>query len=246
MKNSNILRRHDEFYLNENRYKEAKRLHIKLSDLIKKSLFEKDKTSDEIIISDFGCAAGEFQYTLCKEFPNFKIEGYELLPMLVDKAKFMVPNAVFKQGSVIDKDTCLASHSDFTTLIGVLSIFDSFETVLENLIYWTKSEGEIFVHSLFNDYDVDVNIKYNLSNEYPLEILESGWNIFSKTTVSNYLNTHSEIESYHFYDFDIDVDLFKQEDQLRSWTFKDENGKRHVTNGLCILQPHSILHIVKK
>ncbi len=233
-------------YLNENRYGEAKRLHTLISSLIRKSLQSKLKTSDDIIISDFGCAAGELQYTLCKDFPSAKIEGYELLDKLVEKAKSMVPDAVFKQGSVLDNGTCGNSHSDFTTLIGVLPIFDSFEPVLDNLIYWTKSKGEVFVHSLFSDYDVDVNIKYNHSSEYPLEVLESGWNIFSKMTISNYLKTHSDIQSYQFYNFEIDVDLFKQDDQLRSWTFKDENGKRHVTNGLCILQPHSILHIVKK
>jgi hypothetical protein len=234
------------FYLNENRYKEAKRLHLKLSESIKKSLENKSKNNDEIIISDFGCAAGEFQYTLCREFPGAKIEGYELLDILVEKAISMVPEAHFKQGSVTDKRTCLSNHSDFTTLVGVLSIFDSFENIFENLIYWTKNEGEIFVHSLFNNFEVDVNIKYNLSNEYPLPILESGWNIFSKKTISNYLINHPEIASFQFHDFDIDVDLIRQEDQLRSWTFKDENGNRIVTNGLCILQPHSILHIIKK
>ena len=246
MKTSKILRRHDEFYLNENRYIEAKRLHIKLSELIRKSLTKKSRTSDEFIISDFGCAAGEFQFTLCKEFPEATIEGYELLPQLVEKAKSMVPGAVFQQGSVTEKETCMSSHSDFTTLVGVLSIFDSFEPVIENLIYWTKNQGEIFIHSLFNNFDVDVNIKYNHSSEYPLEVLESGWNIFSKKTISKYLSSRSDIKSFHFYDFDIDVDLFKQNDQLRSWTFKDDMGKRQVTNGLCILQPHSILHILKK
>ena len=240
------MEKQQNFYLSENRYKEAKRIHLILADLLKKSVIEKAKTSEDLIFSDFGCAAGEFQYTLSKKFPYSKIEGYELLPMLVDKAKFMVPSAVFKQGSVINKDTCVASHSDFTTSLGVLSIFDSFETVLENLIYWTKSEGEIFVHSLFNDFDVDVNIKYNLSKEYPLKILESGSNIFSKKTISKYLNKRMDIKSFQYFDYDIDVDLLKHQDQLRSWTFKDENGKRYVTNGLSILQPHSILHIVKK
>ena len=86
MKNSNILRRHDEMYLNENRYGEAKRLHILISSLIRKSLQNKLEASDDIIISDFGCAAGELQYTLCKDFPNAKIEGYELLDKLVEKA----------------------------------------------------------------------------------------------------------------------------------------------------------------
>ena len=43
----------------------------------------------------------------------------------------------------------------------------------------------------------------------------------------------------------IALDLEPQRDPVRSWTIKDEYGRRILTNGLCIMQPHSILHIQK-
>ena len=42
-----------------------------------------------------------------------------------------------------------------------------------------------------------------------------------------------------------ELDLEPQGDPVRSWTIKDEHGRRILTNGLCIMQPHSILHIQK-
>ena len=30
---------------------------------------------------------------------------------------------------------------------------------------------------------------------------------------------------------------------MRSWTFKNQVGSRLITNGLCLLQPHSVLKI---
>ena len=247
MKQKNIVRRHDELYLNENRYDKPKQLHLDIIDLIKARLALKNLAqSSEVYICDFGCAAGEFEYSLNLAFPTCNIEGYELLPNLVEKAKSQVPNVKFIIGSVTDRVTCPQAHSDFTLLVGVLSIFDVFEPVLDNLIYWTKAGGDIYVHSLFNDFNLDVNIKYNYSEEYSHNILETGWNIFSKKTVSNWLDAHPDVSSFEFHDFNINVELVKQEDQLRSWTFENGAGKKLITNGLCILQPHSILHIIKK
>jgi SAM-dependent methyltransferase len=247
MNHKNVVRRHDELYLNENRYEKAKQLHLDIIDLIKGRLaFKNMLQSSDVCISDFGCAAGEFEYSLKLSFPTCNIEGYELLPNLVEKAKSRVPNVKFQQGSVTDRFTCPPAHSDFTLLVGVLSIFDAFEPVLDNLIYWTKAGGDIYIHSLFNDFDLDVNIKYNHSEEYSNNVLESGWNIFSKKTISNWLDAHSDVSAFEFHDFKINIELAKQEDSIRSWTFEDSAGRKLITNGLCILQPHSILHIVKK
>ena len=104
----------------------------------------------------------------------------------------------------------------------------------------------MFLHGLFNNYPIDVNIKYNLSADYGKNVLESGWNIFSKQSVSRWLESRPDVMSFEFSDFQIGVDLEPQDDPARSWTFKDENHKRLITNGLCIVQPHSLLHIHKK
>ena len=127
-----------------------------------------------------------------------------------------------------------------------MPIFDSFEDILSNLIYWTKPGGFIFIHSLFNDFDLDVYIKYNHSKDYKQEFRESGWNIFSKKSVSTFINNHDAVLSHEFIDFKLDFDLNKQSDILRSWTIDNFKSEKLITNGLCLLQPHSILKIEKK
>lgn len=236
-----IIRTHDEFYLKENRYKKTKQLFEDVIEMVKKVTIP----DEEMVISDHGCAAGEFPYVLRDEFPNAKIEGYDLLENLIEKARIEVPNADFFVGSITDQSLCEENHSNVTLCIGVLSIFDSFEPIISNLLHWTKPGGYIFLHGLFNDFPIDVNIKYNLSANYENSEREAGWNLFSKESVARWLGTQSEISDFEFIDYQIELDLEPQNDYVRSWTIKGEDGQRILTNGLCIMQPHSILRIKK-
>ena len=176
-----ITRTHDSLYLKENRYEEPKQVHMDIISNIK----TKENINDDIIISDFGCAAGEFVYALRKNFPKAKIEGYDVLDELIEKAKIEVPNVDFFVGSIIDREMCKREHANVALCLGVLPIFDTFENIINNLLYWTKSGGVIIIHGLFNDFPIDVNIKYNLSENYGKNELEAGWNIFSKKTISD-------------------------------------------------------------
>jgi hypothetical protein len=55
-----IIRTHDKLYLKENRYKKPKEIFKFIYNLIKKSNHNKNKK----VITDFGCAAGEFLFFL--------------------------------------------------------------------------------------------------------------------------------------------------------------------------------------
>ena len=237
-------RTHDSFYLKENRYEESKQLHHDIVDLIKKQEIGVNDIHSKVIL-DAGCAAGEFAYLLRKVFPFNEIKAFDLLPELIAKAKEKVQNVDFFIGNILDVDLIAPESIDILTCTGVLSIFDKFEDFISNLLVWVKPGGAVYLHSLFSDYPVDVQVRYNLSENYGSGILELGWNIFSKDSVSTYLSTQREVESFNFHDFSIKVELKKQEDIVRSWTFKDENGNIILTNSLMLLQPHSILEIRK-
>ena len=85
------------------------------------------------------------------------------------------------------------------------------------------------------------------SVNYNKKYQESGWNIFSKNSVSNFLNKKRNIKTFYFKDFNIDINIKKNNnDYLRSWTFKDIAGKRITTNGLSIILPTSLLCIELK
>ena len=240
-----VQRTHDQFYLQENRYKSPKKLHLDIIEMIK-AVHSGDESN--ITICDFGCAAGEFEYALHQHFPRAKITGFDVLEVLLEKARREVPVAVtFAPGSILERHICPASSVDFSLSTGVLSIFDRFEVALDNLIYWTKDGGSVFIHSLFNKEPVDVFIKYCLSADYGADTLESGWNIFSQQSVGKWLAQHPKVAKFEFLPFSLDLDLQRNEsDPARSWTFEDKDGTRHITNGLCLLQPHAILSITVK
>ena len=198
-------------------------------------------------ICDFGCAAGEFPYYLKKTFPNATIEGYELLQSLIVKARINVQQVNFFHGSILDKACCPKAHADVSLAIGVLSIFDEFEPIIENLLHWTKPGGKIFLHGLFNPSPVDVYLKYAHSNDHGCGVVESGWNIFSIASVTKFLDSILNIRTFEFHPFSISIDLPKHADDcVRSWTIDTASNERLITNGLCIVQPHAILEICLK
>ena len=248
--NRKIVRTHDSLYLNENRYDDPKKIFIQIGELIREYfLSNHDDDGSGKAIVDVGCAAGEFAYYLNGIFPKANISGYDLLPELIDKAKKKVSNASFYSGSILDQSIIETSGYDVVTCTGVLPIFDQFEPVISNLLKWSKPGGGVYIHSLFNEHPVDVLIKYCLSEDYGANIYESGWNIFSKNSISTWLDKkieQGEVSRYKWHDFVMPIDLAKQQDVIRSWTEKDSNKKRILTNGLCLNQPHGILEIYRK
>ena len=140
------------------------------------------------------------------------------------------------------------NSSDITFLLGVLPAFDRFEITLQNLINWTKNNGIVYVHSLFNKHPVDVYTKYNYSKDYNKGVIEVGWNQHSKESVSNWLKVNKSVSNFSFHDLKIDFDLpYRKDDPMRSWTYRDKENNRQLTNGASIIHNQSILEIsIKK
>ncbi len=100
----------------------------------------------------------------------------------------------------------------------------------------------MYVVGSFNPYPVDVLVKYKLSQSKMDNTYESGWNLFSITSVTNFLNEHSKVEQVNFEKFEIGIDLPKQGDPIRAWTFMNDT-KRDLTNGLSMILPIYLLQI---
>ena len=237
-----IVRTSDSLYLDENRYENSKESFKFLRNVIAQSF---DINRNNVVVSDFGCAAGELLYYLKACAPDANLEGFDLLPELIEKARKNVPEVRFSVGSVLESEMIEKDHSDVSLLVGVHSIFDEFESCFNNLIEWTKPSGRVYVFGMFNPYPLDVFVKYSTTENYTNDTVESGWNIFSTASVSRFLDNHKKVANHRFIPFEIDIDLPKhQDDPARSWTIRDEKGVRTITNGLCLLQPHQILEIV--
>ena len=235
------IRKHDYFYLKENRYKNVKEVF----KFIGSKIFQfKKKNKSNISIADFGCANGEFQYYLCRKFKKDRIYGFDIIKKLLNKAKKNVPEVKFIHGSILDKKICRKNSFNVTTAVGVLSIFDSFEKTINNLIYWTKPGGKILLHALLNENPVDINLKYSHSKNWKYQkpkFWEIGWNVYSINTIKKYL-LGKKLKNFRFNKFILKKELKKREDTLRSWTVK-LNRKKVLINGLNMIQNHYIIEI---
>ena len=238
------VRLHDKIYLKENRYKKPKEIFIRILKLVKKSGVDKKK---DLKIGDFGCSNGEFCYFLKKNFYYSNITGYDVVKDLITKAKKKVKDVKFIQGSVLNSNLVTKNQHDLSFCIGVISIFDSFEQTLNNLIKWTKPNGKIYIFSFFNNYPLDVNIKFSKSENWMKnkpKFWESGYNVFSKKTLSKFLKNEKSIKNFKFYDFSMKKNLkINHKDYLRSWTFNDNKNKKILIIGTNLLHCFSILEI---
>ena len=68
-------------------------------------------------------------------------------------------------------------------------------------------------------------------------------NQHSRESISNWLK---KIETYQslVVDLKIDFDLpFREEDPMRSWTYRDKDNNRQLTNGASLIHNQAILEI---
>ena len=236
-----VYRTHDkEIYLQENRYEEPKEVSKLVVGLIMDSgVMQRDAT-----VRDFGCAAGEFLFHMVHQFPGGSYYGYDVVPDLLAKARLMVPEVGFQVGSVLDSSLVPEASTDVSIMQGVHSIFDDFKPSFSNLIRWTRPGGRIYIQGLFNPHPVDVWIKYRPVGDPNPDHCEPGWNLFSRASVSGYLDDAVGPGNYSFTPFEMPFDLDPNpHDPVRTWTFLDGRGRRLFTNGLSLICNLEILEI---
>ena len=232
-----VVRDHDKIYLDEDRKintKESFKFIVKNS-----SEFIKSIQSPSIL--DIGCATGDLVYYLSKTFPHVRLVGMDVMPELLERAKKEVPNVKFIMSDISNKNSLPLDKFDAIFMVGVHSIFDDVFPVFDNAISLLKKKGRLYVFGIFNDSDIDTLVKSRLSSTNTA--WQSGWNLFSKKTIRDYVENKGLI--CQFTDWEIPIDIPKSSDQLRSWTFKDNKGKRLVINGAGILHTFSLLEIIK-
>jgi len=241
MDNTYIKRTHDkEIYLNENRLTDTKE-YFKL--LVNRSI-DSGVLRPQSHVADIGCATGEFLYYLSQRSPQTKIYGADIISEFIDRAKESIPSGHFIEGSVTQSDLYPTNSFDITYLLGVAQIFDQWEDIYENIVNWTKPGGRAYVFGPFNQYEVDVWVKYKLCSDPELEHREPGWNIISQKSIGTFLDKNPKVKNYQFTSFEMPFDIkAKKNDPIRTWTFKQEDGQRMLTNGLSIIPQYAILEI---
>lgn len=231
-----ITRTHDSLYLSDNRKDSPKEYFKFIGHHILPFM---DQFANPKVI-DVGCATGEFLWYLSNVYPHAHITGLDIRKDLLERARIEVTKADFILSDITNKDSLPTMKYDALFMLGVNMIFDDHRQWLDNVVTLLSPGGRAFIMGLFNPEDIDVLIKARKANEEGA--WEAGWNLISRKTISAYLNRLAIDHS--FIEWNINIDLPRHEqDALRSWTFKDENGKRIVVNGTQVIHHFALLEI---
>jgi SAM-dependent methyltransferase len=233
-----VVRTHDEFYLKENRMREPKE-YFKFIMNHSKEYFD---SIDNISVLDIGCATGDFLYYFNTLYKNQKLYGLDVMEKLLVKAREDFPIPHYSVGNIQTGENLPEEKFDAVFLLGVTGIFDDLNPIVENISKLLKPTGRAYIFGGYNPEDLDVMIKSRSScTDGPWE---TGWNLHSLKTLSSIFTKNSLKHSYH--EFKIGIDLPKHDDDpLRSWTIKLENGNREVVNGLQLLHNFYLIELIK-
>jgi len=210
----------------EDRYEKPKHMFVVMADKIAPQIDGKSQTS----LLDVGGATGEFVYYLHKRFPDLKVSCLEYDSKLVSRGRERLPTCNFVTGDANNMDEFSNNQFNIVTMIGTMSIFNNFEPSLSECIRTAKPQGIIYVVGQFNDFPVDALIQWRYSNS--TGPYNTGYNLFSKETISAFLTQEEKVTSWDFEKFSLPFDLKKQEDPIRTWTELNNQGERIFRNGI--------------
>lgn len=231
-----INKKHQDYiYLNENYYKDPKETFFFITEIITKNYLKPS-------VLDLGCARGEFLYYLKKNIDYECLVGVDYSDKLITEAKkFKELNGVDLKVASADNFN-LNKKFDIIVMSGVLSYFDDISSVFKSIKEHLKPNGKTIILSIFNEYDVDLLIKYR-NNKY-FNTFEPGWNVHSLNTIKKKLEKVG-LEIVNQNKFNLSYKSKKQKDPCRSWNIETEEGIK-FTNGLKLLYDMTALEIKEK
>ncbi len=218
-----VERTHDNLYLHEPR--RNKEYFKMLYNEIKRDFSYKP----DFKLLDIGCATGDFLYFAKDIFKYAELSGMDVMQTLLDTIDFNVKKYL---GSVEKREDLPKEKYDIVTMLGIMSIFDDFIPIIDNVRTILGGGGYIYIFGIFNPDDLDVLIKARPSqlNRTEESAWESGWNLFSMKSIEMYCN-ENELKC-EFLPFKINIEIPKNiNDPLRSYTIK-HNNEWMIINGL--------------
>ena len=117
---------------------------------------------------------------------------------------------------------------DFIVCSGVSGYFDSLDKLFTQINNHLKSGGVALVFHLFNEFDIDILVKYR-NNQY-FDEFQAGWNVHSIQTAKKELEK-LDLKLEQIHKFKLSFDDTKKEDPARSWTSYVDGEKKFI-NGL--------------
>jgi len=229
------MKHQDYIYLHEDYYKNPKETFIFLKNLISKD-FAKPS------ILDIGCARGEFLFFIGNAIKCSGLYGLDYSSDLIENAK-QFPG-LKNVDLIVDSAESFKINKTFDviSMLGVLSYFESTMPTLKKIKEHLSVNGKAYILGFFNDYDVDVLIKYR-NNKY-FDQFESGWNLHSLKSIRKNIES-LDMKLVNVHNFNLSFNLNPQDDPCRAWHINTENGKKY-TNGLGLIYDIRVIEIELK
>ena len=202
------------------------------------------ETTKVLDVADLACGNGELINQLKKIFPHWNYTGFDLTPEFIATAE----NYEGLKGVRFITCDWFETHGEYDLVLssGSFQIMQDVEKALGQMLNICRGDGYIITDGLFNPFDVEVRIQYcDNSMEATKGIWRADWNTHSRWLLSEFLKTRNV--DFEFEDLPFNIELHRKEGtpHVNNFTFKDEHGKTHVTNGLNILNDKSMLTIHK-
>jgi SAM-dependent methyltransferase len=222
----------------------VKEIFIKLGVLLNQ---KQDRSHVKGHILDVGCASGALINYLQTILPDHKFTGVDASKEFLEIAQNINPDATWINANALKLPENLHNAFDVSLSLGVIGIFNEEKSIrmLKELVRTINYSGTVYVFSHFNDYNVDVLVNHRIGQSDGEGKWETGFNNFSKNTVSKWLDKIDGVEECRFIDFKLPFEI-KQDKRnpSRSWSLEDKQGKLLFTNGLNLLLKYSILEIL--
>ena len=226
-------------YLSRDRYQDPKEDHKFILNEIKKRCVDGRNYS----LCDLGCAHGDLLYLIKRNFPEWKLTGYDYTKEFIDYAKAfeglegvrLICEDLFK---INDK-------FDFVISDGVTQIFPDIEKTINQYLDICNSGGYVITTGRFNKYDIEVRMQYcDNSNDEARGVWRQDWSFHSRKSIRN--KFENKVKKLDFLDVTMDKDLpYNQNMPINQWTFRDSNGKNIITNGTNFILNKTLLMIEK-
>lgn len=228
------------FHLRQGKEFVVKELFKDISKLIKKHYQAETHSLD---ILDIGCASGELLYFLMNDLQTSgAVTGFDISAELITNAKERFGDSFIEFFVADAADFNLNKQFDVLTMTSVLSYFADPAPLLANMLKHLKNNGLAIVTGIFNDWNIEVRMKYKLEtcNEWRESAVI---NQFGTKNIKNILNQLGFEGTFtkQIMPFDIEP----KEHPIRSWTVLLPDGTRRLTNGLQLLYDIQILQITK-
>ena len=192
--------------------------------------------------ADIATANGELLYHLRKHFPDWRFSGYDITP------EFIAAGRAFSGLDGIDLRVSdlydVHEQFDIVSFINVMTTVWDPEKPLSHLLSLVRKGGLLLVDGCFNKYDIEFravfmdNSKPESAGLWRRECSQHG-----RRSIGRFLE--GRCERYEFEDIVMGVSIPQVEDAPHSnvWTFKDEHGRIHITNGTNMLMEKSLLTV---